>query len=101
MLEGGEELATECPEMVDFFRQAVSGIHLTTKNLSKLDKLDAQFHFYCLHLLTPTLGALFDHLGLHGSGRLLIAGPVQTHCRYIFQNLVEMAVSSGPVYVGR
>ncbi len=91
----------ECPEVVDFFRQAVSGMHLTTKNLTRPDKLDSQFHFYCLHLLIPALGSLFGHIGRHGNGGLLITGPVQTHCRYIFQNLVEMAVGTGPVYVGR
>ncbi len=76
-------------------------MHLTTKNLARPDKIDAQFHFYCLHLLIPALGSLFGHIGHHGNGGLLITGPVQTHCRYIFQNLVEMAVSTGPVYVGR
>lgn len=101
MQADGEGLSTECPEAISFFRKAVSAIHLTAKNIANLNKLDAQLHFYCLHLLIPALNELFAHLGRHGNGGLLIKGGVQTHCRYIFQNLVEMAMSSGPVYVGR
>ncbi len=87
--------------MVDFFRQATSGINLTTKNIAKMDSLDSQFHFYCLQLLIPALSELFQHAGFMKVGHLLIEGPIQNHCRYIFTSLVEMAVGTGPVYVGR
>ena len=102
MLTGGEGgLETECPEVIDFFRQAASVVQLTANNLTKLAKLDAHFHFYCLHLLIPTLAELFNHTGRHGNGGILIIGPILKHCGHIFQNLVKMAVSHGPVYVGR
>ena len=90
-----------CSEMVDFFRQATSSINLTSKNIAQLNKLDSQFHFYCLHLLIPSLTALFKHVGHLGVGHLLVDGQIQSHCRYIFTNLVEMAMGTGPVYVGR
>lgn len=32
---------------------------------------------------------------------MLVEGSIKDQCRYIFQNLVEMAVGTGPVYVGR
>lgn len=87
--------------MVDFFRQATTGINLTSKNISKLDPLDSQFHFYCLHLLIPSLTSLFKQVGYNEVGNVLVQGPIQNHCHYIFINLVEMAVGTGPVYVGR
>ena len=90
-----------CNEMVDFFRQATSSINLTVKNLAQLDSLDSQFHFHCLQLLIPSLASLFKHVGSHQVGHLLIDGPVLNHCRYIFTNLVELAMGTGPVYVGR
>ena len=88
-------------EMANFFRQATSSIVLTTKNINKLDKCDAQFTFYCLQLLIPSLTTLFQHVGLHKVGDLLIDGSIRGQCRYIFQNLVDLAVGTGPVYVGR
>ncbi len=94
-------VSQHCEEMVDFFRQATSGINLTAKNIANMDSLDSQFHFYCLQLLIPSLGILFKHVGIYKVGHLLIDGPIQNHCRYIFTNLVEMAMSTGPVYVGR
>ena len=87
--------------MVDFFRQASSGMQLTAKNINKLDKLDARFHFYCVNLLIPSLTCLFKHVGANNTGQCLIDGPIQAHCRYIFQNLVEMAAGNEPVFVGR
>lgn len=98
----GECLVSQnCSEIVDFFRQATSGINLTAKNIARMDTLDSQFHFYCLQVLIPSLTALFKHVGMLRVGHLLIDGPVQNHCRYIFSNLVEMAMGTGPVYVGR
>ena len=93
--------ATECDEMTTFFREATTSIALTAKSINKLDKCDAQFTFYCLQLLVPSLTALFRHVGLHKVGSRLIHGSIKTQCRYIFQNLVEMAMGTGPVYVGR
>ena len=87
--------------MANFFRHATSGIILTTKSINKLDKCDAQFTFYCVQLLVPSLTSLFQHVGLHRVGDLLLEGSIKAQCRYIFQNLVEMAVGTGPVYVGR
>lgn len=95
------QVSNNCQEIVDFFRQATSGINLTAKNIAKLDALDSQFHFYCLQLLIPSLTVLFKHTGLSKVGDMLINGHVEDHCRLIFQNLVEMAVGTGPVYVGR
>ena len=91
----------ECNEMTNFFRQATTGITLTAKSINKLDKCDAQFTFYCLQLLVPSLTALFKHVGLHRVGEMLIHGSIKEQCRLIFQNLVEMAMGTGPVYVGR
>lgn len=91
----------ECNKMTNFFLQATTGITLTAKSINKLDKCDAQFTFYCLQLLIPSLTALFRHVGLHRVGEMLIHGPIKAQCRYIFQNLVDMAMGTGPVYVGR
>ena len=87
--------------MADFFRLATSGIGLTVKNIAKMSALDSQFHFYCLHILIPSLTALFKHVGYLKVGHLLISGPIKEHCDYILTNLIEMATSTGPVYVGR
>ena len=62
----------EHTEIVDFFRQATSGIHLTTKGISRQTEADVQFHFYCLHFLIPSLTALFRHLGVNKAGRYII-----------------------------
>ena len=94
-------MSENCKEIVDFFREATSAVNLTAKNIAKMDSLDSQFHFYCLQVLIPSLTSLFRHVGLLKVGKLLIDGPVQNHCRYIFTNLVEMAMGTGPVYVGR
>ena len=91
----------ECNKMTNFFRQATTGITLATESVNKLDKCDAQFTFYCLQLLVPSLTALFRHVGLHRVGEMLIHGSIKGQCRYIFQNLVDMAMGTGPVYVGR
>ena len=96
-----EVMPSECSEMANFFRQATSGITLASKSINKLDKCDAQFTFYCLQLLVPSLTALFRHVGLHKVGERLIHGSIKGQCRYIFQNLVDMAMGTGPVYVGR
>lgn len=97
----GEGLEKECQEVVDFFRQSSSVVELTANNLTRLHKMDAHLHFYCLHFLIPTLAYLFDHVGRHGNGGLLITGHILTHCGKIFQNLVKMAINNNPVYVGR
>ena len=94
-------MSESCTEMVDFFRQATTGIGLTVKNIAKMNPLDSQFHFYCLHLLIPSLTALFKHVGYLKVGHLLINGPIQEHCHYILTHLIKMATNTGPVYVGR
>lgn len=94
-------MSKSCCGIVDFFREATTGINLTAKNLHRMDTLDSQFHFYCLQVLIPSLTCLFRQVGLRKVGHLLIDGPVQNHCRYIFSNLVDMAMGTGPVYVGR
>ena len=99
--DDGGTITSECGEMANFFRQATSGIILTTRSIKNLDKCDAQFTFYCLQLLIPSLTSLFRHVGLHRVGHLVIRASIEYQCRCIFQNLVEMAMGSGPVYVGR
>lgn len=101
MNSNGGNICDECGEIANFFRQATSGIVLTTKNINKLDKCDVQFTFYCLQLLIPSLTSLFRHIGLHHVGDLLIGGSIKGQCRYIFQNLVELAMGTSPIYVGR
>lgn len=94
-------ITSDCNEMANFFRQATSSVMLTSKSINNLDKCDAQFTFYCMQLLVPSLTSLFQHVGLHKVGDLLLEGSIKVQCRYIFQNLVEMAMGTGPVYVGR
>ena len=72
IVQGGGGVAEKCEEVLEFFRQASSGIHLTAKNIAKPDHVDTQFQFYCLNLLIPTLTALFSHVGLHSAGKSII-----------------------------
>ncbi len=92
----------QCKHLVDFFRQTSSAISLTSKNICKMTSVDSQFHFYCLNILIPSITILFKQVGQHEVGHVLLQGSViQNHCHYIFINLVEIAVGSSPVYVGR
>ena len=78
----------EHTEIVDFFRQAMSGIHLTTKGISRQTEADVRFHF-----LIPSLTALFRHLGVNNAGRYIVSGWQGHTCSSVIY-AVDLALTS-------
>ena len=98
---GSGSLAGQCPDIITFFKQALETVTTAKREMSQRKKLkNCHIQSYTLTLLIPALTTLFNHVGYRDTSRLLIEGQVLVHCRLIFQNLVEMATGSTPIFVG-